>query len=74
MAKHIVGKSYIVYDAQTMSVRHNSSGILLATKDQQEAIKHASNRGATVYAYDVCEDGALINATFIYHLAKFMEK
>ncbi len=74
MAKQIVGKSYIVYDARTITVHHNDSVILLSTKDQQEAIKHASNHGATVYSYEVCEDGELINATFIYHLAKFMER
>ena len=74
MAKKIVGKSYIVYDARIMTLHPSDSIILLSTKDKQEAIKHASNRGATVYSYDVCEDGALINATFIYHLAKFMEK
>jgi len=74
MAKHIVGKSYIVYDARTITVHHNDSVIFLSTKDQQEAIKHASNHGATVYSYEVCEDGELINATFIYHLAKFMER
>ena len=72
MAKKIVGKSYIVYDARTMTIRHSDSIILLATKDKQEAIKYASNHGAAVYSYDICDDGALINATFIYHLAKFM--
>jgi hypothetical protein len=73
MPRKIVGKSYIVYDAQTITVHHNASIIFLATKDKQEAIKHASNHGATVYSYDICEDGELINATFIYHLAKFVE-
>ena len=73
MAKKIVGKSYIVYDARTMTIRHSDSVILLVTKDKQEAIKYASNHGATVYSYDVCEGGGLVNATFIYHLAKFMD-
>jgi hypothetical protein len=53
MAKKIVGKSYIVYDARTMTLHHSDSIILLVTKDKQEAIKYASNHGATVYSYDV---------------------
>ena len=74
MTKTIVGKSYIVYDAQMFTMPSADSMILLATKDQQEAINYASDHSATVYAYDICEDGELINATFVYHLAKFVGK
>ena len=72
MPQKIVGKRYIVYDAQIMTVYPGDSIILLATKDKQEAIHYASNHGATVYSYDICEDGDLINVTFVYHLAKFL--
>jgi len=73
MANKIVGKSYIVYDARTMTIHHSEAAILLVTKDKQEAIKYASDHGVTVYSYDVCEDGELINTTFIYHLANLWE-
>jgi len=69
MLKHIVGKGYLVYDAGIVTGHPGDSMILLATKDQQEAIAYASDHGATVYAYDLCEDGSLMNAAFVYHLA-----
>ena len=69
MPQHIVGKSYLVYDAGIVTVHPGDMLILLATNDQQEAIHYASDHGATVYAYDRCADGALINVSFVYHLA-----
>ena len=74
MPKKTVGKSYIVYDARAITIPLVDSIILLATKDKQEAINYASDHSAAVYSYDICEDGELINAIFVYHLAKFMEK
>jgi len=72
--RKIVGKTYIIYDARAITISLADALMIFTTQNQQEAIKHASNHGTTVYSYEVCEDGALINTIFIYHLAKFMGK
>ena len=61
MAKKIVGKNYTVYDARAMTLSLADAIILFSTEDQQEAINYASDHAATVYSYDMCEDGELIN-------------
>jgi hypothetical protein len=76
MSKKIVGKIYRAYDARTITISPIDAMVLLSTDDPQEAINYARERGATVtvYAYDRCEDGELINAIFVYHLATFVAK
>ena len=69
MPNKTVEKSYIVYEAHTLALHTGAARILLATQDKHEALHYASDHGATVYAYDRGEDGALSNATFVYHLA-----
>jgi len=71
MPNNTSGKSYIVYEAHTVSLHAGASRILLTTPDKHEALRYASAHGATVYAYDRGDDGALSNATFVYHLATF---
>ena len=72
MSKKIVGKVYIVYDARTITISLADALILLTTQNQQEAIDYADKYWATVYAYDRCEDGELINTIFVYPLANFL--
>lgn len=69
MAKKVVGKTYIVYDARTITTSLADALILLSTHDRQKAIDYAHEYNATVYAYDIGKNGELINATFVYHAA-----
>jgi hypothetical protein len=69
MAKKMVEKTYIVYDAQAMTMSLADARILFSTHDRQEAIEYAHAYKAAVYAYDRGKDGALIDATLVYHAA-----
>ena len=39
--------------------------MVFSTHDQQEALAYANKNHATVYAYDRCADGVLINAPLV---------
>ena len=69
MAKKIVGKTYIVYEAQAMTMSLADALILLSTQTRQEAIDYAHEYKAAVYAYDRGKDGKLRDATLVYHAA-----
>jgi hypothetical protein len=67
----IIGRRFRAYDASTLTRCPAEARLLLMTDDLHTALQYARERGATVtvYAYDLCDDGALINRTFVYHLA-----
>lgn len=69
MAKKIVGKTYIVYDAQAMTMSLAGARILFSTQNRQAALDYAHEHNATVYAYDRDKNGELIHATLVYHAA-----
>ena len=69
MAKKIVGKTYIVYEARAMTMSLADALILFSTQDQQETLDYANEYNATVYSYDLCKNSELVNPTFVYHAA-----
>lgn len=69
MPKKMPSKTYIVYDAQAMTLSLADALIVFSTHDQHEALAYAKKYHATVYAFERGADGALINATLLSHAA-----